>query len=317
MSQPYFILIDGHAVIYRAYHAFKELSTSQGLLINASYGFTKILLTVIRNFRPEYVAVAFDHPTPTFRHEQFVGYKAHREEMPDDLKPQIQIVKDIVTVLNIPQFELAGFEADDVIGTLACQARELQTPEVMTMIVTGDRDSFQLVDDKVHIWMAARNKFQKDTEYDPAAVKDKMGVWPRQIVDLKALMGDASDNIPGVTGIGEKTATKLIQAFDTVEALYAVLDQPEQLAALPADQQALLKKGVVEKLLTGRAQAVMSKSLATIKCDVPLKLDLPACRINSYDKDKAVQLFTELEFKSLVPLLPADEFELGVQSALF
>jgi DNA polymerase-1 len=154
-----FILIDGHAVIYRAYHAFKELSTPEGVLVNAVYGFSRALLTVIREFSPEYIAVTFDHAKPTFRHADYLGYKLTREAMPDDLRPQVDLIKEVVTSFNIPQFELAGYEADDLIGTLARQIKE--DKEMKVIIVTGDRDSFQLVDDQVHVWMQGRPPFSK------------------------------------------------------------------------------------------------------------------------------------------------------------
>jgi DNA polymerase I len=317
--QPnYFVLIDGHALIYRAYHAFPGLTTSQGVLVNAVYGFTRTLLTAIRDFQPVYLAVAFDHPKTTFRHPAFENYKANRVEMPDDLKPQIQIVKDVVTALNMPRFELEGFEADDLIGTLSYQAaQQAHTPThegLVTMIITGDRDAFQLVDQDVRVWMPGRGKGSLDTEYDREGVKARMDVYPEQIIDLKALMGDASDNIPGVKGIGEKTAIKLLQTFGTVDALY------ERVAALQEGTVAtdeVVKGSVLTKLAADKDAAFMSRQLATIDRQVPIELDLEACRVCTYDKDKATKLLTELNFKSLVPLLPADEFELGIQTALF
>jgi DNA polymerase-1 len=311
-----FMLIDGHALIYRAYHAFPGLSTSQGVLVNAVYGFTRILLTAIRDFRPEYIAVTFDHPKPTFRHEAFVEYKANRVEMPDDLKPQIEIVKEVVGALNIPKFELPGYEADDLIGTLTLQAKSTQTPAgraVHSLIVTGDRDAFQLVDETTHVWMPGRGKGSVDTEYDAVGVKVKMGVAPEGIIEIKALMGDSSDNIPGVKGIGEKGAVKLIQTFGTVEKIYEVLENGQ----LSDEEAAVLKGALREKLIAGKAEAFMSRQLATIDRHVPIELNLDACRVSEYDKEKATELFHQFDFKSLVSLLPQDEFELGVQDALF
>src|SRR5258708_1133777 len=167
----HFILIDGHALIYRAYHAFTDLSTSSGQLVNAVYGFSRILLTVMSDLSPEYIAVTFDHPQPTFRHAEYDGYKATRAEMPEDLRPQIDIIKKVVTAFNIPQFVLPGYEADDLIGTLATQIQKhCKDQDVLTIIVTGDRDAFQLVNDCVHVWMPARNKQGGDIEYDTEAV---------------------------------------------------------------------------------------------------------------------------------------------------
>ncbi len=312
--QRTFILIDGHALIYRAYHAFTDLTTSQGQPINAVYGFSRILLTVIRDFHPEYIAVTFDTHAPTFRHAEYVGYKSSRPEMPEDLRPQIDIIKRVVMAFNIPQFELPGYEADDLIGTLSCQIKT-QFTDLLTVIVTGDRDAFQLVDDdRVHVWMPGRGKFSKDKEYDEKAVFEKMGVKPSQIIDLKALMGDASDCIPGVKGIGEKTAVKLIAEFGSVDHVYEMLVQPEKLSD---EQRKLFTPSVVKKLAEGQQDAVMSKQLATIDCVSPITLELESCRMATYKKEDVTKLFEELEFESLLKMLPADDFELDVQEALF
>ncbi len=307
----HFVLIDGHALIYRAYHAFRDLTTSKGQLVNAVYGFSRILLTVMQDLEPVYIAVTFDHPRPTFRHADYLGYKENRAEMPDDLKPQVDVIKQVVTAFNIPQFEAAGFEADDLIGTLSRQVSE-QRPDLLTIIVTGDRDAFQLVDDKVHVWMPSRTKGVPDIEYDADGVVKKMGVRPDQIIDLKALMGDASDCIPGVKGIGEKTAVKLIQEFGTVEKIYEAL-QSEKIVS----EHNMLTSGLIKKLAEGQQDAVLSQQLATIDRNVPITLEMEKCKMASYDKDAVIALFEELEFNSLLRLLPADEFEQDVQAALF
>jgi DNA polymerase-1 len=174
MSEDTFVLIDGHALIYRAYHAFRDLSTSSGLFVNAVYGFSRILLTVIRELEPEYIAAAFDHPKPTFRHAEYLGYKSNRPEMPADLQPQVEWIKKVVTAFNIPQFELPGYEADDLIGTMSTQIQAAANhPNLKVIIVTGDRDAFQLVNDRCHVWMPGRGKESMDKEYDAAAVQEK------------------------------------------------------------------------------------------------------------------------------------------------
>lgn len=319
--QPYFLIIDGHALIYRAYHAFPDLTTPSGQLANAVYGFTRHVLTAIREYKPEYLAVTFDHRKPTFRHADFEGYKANRVKMPDDLIPQIDMIKDVVTKLNFPLFELEGYEADDLIGTLTTQLIALNEKEktnVMGLIVTGDRDSFQLVNDTTHVWLPGRTKQQVDTEYDWDGVCQRMQVCPDQIVDLKALMGDASDNIPGVPGVGEKTAIKLLQTFGNLEALYQVVEGDEAASAkFSAEQLAVLKETLKTKLLAGKESALMSQKLARIDRDVPISLDLEACRVCAYDKQGAKALLESLGFKSLISALPADEFELDIQAALF
>lgn len=308
-----FLLIDGHAVIYRAFYAFPGLTDTQGRMINAVYGFTRIILTAIRDFRPEYIAVTFDSHAPTFRHENFTEYKANRAEMPDDLKPQIEIIKQVVEALNIPQFAIPGYEADDIIGTISKILEQPGQPgqqgKLLTIIVTGDRDTLQLVDEDTHVWMPGRGKNQTDREYDVAAATEKMGVPPSQLVDLKALMGDTSDNIPGVKGIGPKTAIALIKQFGSLDALYQALEDGTALAGL--------RSAMVDKLLAEKAQAYMSQGLARIDCSVPLEFVLHDCTVNGYDKGKVVELFSQLEFRSLVPLLPPDAFETSVQEALF
>jgi DNA polymerase I len=315
-----FVLIDGHALIYRAFHAFQDLTTPEGVPINAVYGFCRILLTVIRELQPEYILVAFDHAKPTFRHSEFLGYKANRVEMPAELPPQIDKIKEIVTAFNIPQFELAGYEADDLIGTLVRQIEERpenKQPQIMTLIVTGDRDAFQLVSDKTHVWMPGRSKPVRttDMEYDPAGVEKKMGVRPDQIVDLKSLMGDASDNIPGVKGIGEKTAVKLIQHFGTMKEIYETIEREQLL--ISSSKHEILKGNVLKKLAEGYQDAVMSQKLAQIDQYSPITLELDHCRLAAYRKDDVIKIFEELHFTSLMSSLPADEFELEVQGALF
>lgn len=310
-TRPVFLLIDGHAVIYRAFYGFPGLTNSAGQLANAVFGFSRILLTALRDFSPEYIAVTFDNRAATFRHTDFAAYKANRAEMPAELQPQIDMVKQVVTALNIPQFEVPGFEADDLIGTISRIVGEAaHQPQVATIIVTGDRDTFQLVDANTHVWLPARNKDQAPTEYDADGVVAKMGVCPEQIVDLKALMGDSSDNIPGVKGIGPKTAVTLVKQFGTVDALYAALEAHE-----PAAEA--LSAGIKGKLLADKENALMSRSLATIQRTVPLDFSLNACRMCEYNKEAITQLFQEWGFKSLIGSLPADEFQTSVQAALF
>jgi DNA polymerase I len=299
------MLVDAHAIIYRAYFAFPPLNTADGTLVNAAFGFTRILLTAIRDVAPMHIAVVFDHPTPTFRHKEYTEYKAHREKMPDDLQPQVQLVKDVVDALNIPRFEMSGYEADDLIGTLSTQA---SAQSIKTVIVTGDRDLFQLVNELIHVWLPGKGN-KSDEEYDRERVQKKMEVFPEQVVDLKALMGDSSDNIPGVTGIGQKTATKLIAEFGSLEALYQAIESGQS--------HPLLKGAVLAKLQTGKEQAFLSQRLATIATNAPITLDIDACQVTGYNKEQAVDLFQRYEFRSLVGLLPNDEFESGVQEALF
>ncbi len=305
-----FVILDGHAIIYRAYHAFKDLSDPTGQPINAVYGFARILLKVINDYDPKYIAVAFDHKNgKSKRVADFEKYKAQRPPMPDDLISQVAIIKDLVAAFNIPQFEIDGFEADDLLGTIADEVKKQKS--VQTIIVTGDKDILQLVDDnKTHVFIPGRGRFSKDREYDEAGVLQRLGVTPAQVPDLKALMGDPSDNIPGVKGVGEKTATKLIQEFKTLENVYKTVET--QSAEEPVITGAVLKKLVADKDM-----AFLSKKLATILHDAPVDFELEKCVTKNYDKDRVSELFEKYSFNSLKGLLPKDEFEEAVQDALF
>lgn len=309
MSRKKFLLVDAHALIYRAYYAIPNLTDPNGNLVNAVYGFSKMVLNAISYFEPEYAAVCFDHPKPTFRHKRFDGYKAQRAKMPDDLIPQIQIIKEVVEALGIPKFEIEGFEADDLIGTVNCKVEDMDH-QLLTIIVTGDQDAFQLVDNDTHIWMPARGKQKGDIEYDSAMVEKKLGITPQQVIDLKALMGDHSDNIPGIKGVGPKTAVTLIQRFGTIEKIY------DFLAKNPSGDQ-LIKGALLTKLIDGQESAFLSKELATIECEAPINFNLENCRVTTYDKNKVIEIFKTLNFKSLIGTLPQDAFEASVQEALF
>lgn len=278
------VLVDGHALFHRAFHAMPPLTTSKGELVNAVFGFTSMLLRVLADIKPEYAVVAFDTKAPTFRHTQYTAYKAHRIAAPEEMHQQLPRIKEVVTALNIPIFVLEGYEADDIIGTLAKQAINLEVD-----IVTGDRDALQLVN--IHIKTYMPGKSLSDIQiYDGKRFEEKYGFKPIQLIDFKALVGDQSDNIPGVMGIGEVTATKLIQEFGSLEEIYKNLDKiPEK---------------VSKKLAEDSENAAMSKELATIDTAVPIQLDLNKCILADYDHQKAIKLFEELEFKSLINRLP-------------
>ncbi|MFZ1721918.1 MAG: 5'-3' exonuclease H3TH domain-containing protein [Microgenomates group bacterium] len=319
-----FVLFDGHALIYRAYHAFPPLTDPSGMMVNAVFGFSKILLTTIRDLAPQHLAVAFDHKSKTKRSETYKEYKAQRPEMPDDLKPQIELIKEVVQVLNIPQFIEPGFEADDIIGTISTQlsdeSKAVETgkkgQQFLTSIVTGDKDLFQLVDEYTHVLVPARDKNQQGLiEYDQAGVERKMSVRANQIIDLKALMGDQSDNIPGVKGVGAKTAVALLKQYQTLDALYEAVSIVDGQGQSP--DHPLLKGAVLKKLIADKKMAYLSQELVTIDRSVTVPFDIEKCILSSYDKSKAVNLFTALNFKSVLPLLPKDSFELAVQNALF
>lgn len=282
------LLIDGHSLAFRAYHALPvTMATRSGEPTNATFGFFSMLLNTLREQQPDYVAVAFDVGR-TFRHEQFADYKGTRERMPDDLRLQVTRIQEIVQALNMPIFTREGYEADDVLGTLARQA---EAQGVDTTIVTGDRDIVQVVSDHTSVLTSGR-KFSDTIIYTPETVRERWGLAPQQLIDLKALLGDTSDNVPGVKGVGEKGATDLIQTYGSVDGVYQHLDQ-------------ITAKRTREALQAGRESAYLSRRLVTIVTDVPgIVLDLAACRVQDYDQEKVTELFRQLEFRTLVDRLP-------------
>lgn len=277
------VLIDGHAMIHRAYHSVPEtLTTKSGEVVNATFGFTNMLIKALGDVKPDYIAVTFDLPTPTFRHQQFAPYKAHRPTLPDNMRPQFGRIREVVAAFGIPIYEKDGFEADDVLGTLSVQATQ---QGVNTLILTGDMDTLQLVNDHVQV-MTAKRGISEVFIYDEDAVKARYGFDPQKLPDFKGLMGDKSDNIPGVAGIGEKTASKLLADYGDLEGVLSHIDE------LKPKEQKLLRD------TTDLAR--QSKYLATIVLDVPVQLDLAACRIGNIHFDKLLPLLRELEFRSLV-----------------
>jgi len=284
------IIIDSNSIIHRAFHALPPLTTKKGELVNAIYGFLLVFFKAIKEFQPDFIAAVFDYPAPTFRHKKYKEYKAKRPPAPEELYQQIPKVKEILKGFNVPIFEKEGFEADDIIGTISHLAPKKQViPEIETIILSGDLDTLQLVDKKTKIYLL--RKGVKDTIlYDEEKVKEKyLGLSSEQIVDLKALKGDPSDNIPGVSGIGEKTALKLIKEFGNLENLYQNLD--------------FLQPKLKEILFNQKEQAFFSKMLAQVRTDVPLDFNLRKCRWGKYDREKITQIFKSLEFHSLIERL--------------
>ncbi len=293
-------LLDGHSIAHRAFYALPMLTNSDGEYTNAVFGFTKMLLSLKDEKSPEYLAVAFDKEGKTFRHEEYEEYKADRKETPDELKPQFDKIKKALQVLNIPTFEKEGYEADDLIGTMAKQANE-QGMEVV--IVTGDRDVLQLVNEKTSV-LYTRRGIKDRVFYDLEKVKEDYELDPEQLIDMKGLMGDSSDNIPGVPGIGEKTATKLLKKYPDLETILENIDE-------------ISGKKRKENLRKYSEQAKMSKNLGLIDVEVPLEFDLEACCWGGYEENEVYEYFAELEFNSLLDrfesdrkTLSADEFNL-------
>jgi DNA polymerase-1 len=280
------ILIDAHSLIYRAFFALPPMSTTAGAVTNAVYGFTSMLALVLAS-RPEFAAAAFDVGKPTFRSLEYAEYKLGRKPMPDDLRPQFALVKRVLESLTIPTYEVEGFEADDVIGTLARKAEE---QGLSVTIVSGDLDCLQLVTDSVEALVPKRG-ITDTFVYGPPEVRQRYGFEPAQLIDYKALRGDTSDNIPGVPGVGDKTAAQLIQQFGSIEALLDRLDE--------------LKEGRVKTSLREHADQVrLGKRMVTIRRDVDVDLDLDRSRWLRYDYDGARQVFDDLEFRQLLARIP-------------
>ncbi len=287
------VIIDANALIHRSFHALPPLTTKKGELVNAVYGFTSILLRVLKELKPDYIVTAFDLPKPTFRHLEYKEYKATRPKTPDELCQQFSKVKKVVQAFDIPIFEKEGFEADDIIGTITKKTGK----DIEDIVVTGDLDTLQLVDANTKVYTLKRG--MTDTViYDEKAVWERYGLKPEQLLDFKGLRGDPSDNIPGVPGVGEKTAIYLLKKFKTIENLYKKLEKGET-----KDITETLK----EKLLDNKNQAIFSKKLATIRCDVPIKFNLEDCRVETYSHQKVVKLFQEFDFKSLINRLPSQQ----------
>ncbi len=303
MDKKRLIIIDSNAVIHRAFHALPPLTTKKGELVNAIYGFLLVFFKAIKEFQPDFVVATFDFPAPTFRHEKYKLYKATRKKAPQELYDQIPKIKEILESFNIQIFKKQGFEADDLIGTISKTAPKKQIlPEIETIILTGDLDALQLVDKNTKVY--ALRKGLKDTVlYDKEKVKEKYdGLIPEDLVDYKGLRGDPSDNIPGVPGVGEKTAIFLIKEFGTLENLYEELEQNSEKAGK-------IKESLRKKLLDYKEQAFISKMLAEINQNVPIEFDLEKCRWPGYNKDRVVHLFKNYEFRTLIDRLPNNALE--------
>ncbi|HEY3373823.1 MAG TPA: DNA polymerase I [Candidatus Aquicultor sp.] len=278
------ILIDGNSLVYRAFFALPTtLTNSKGQVTNAAYGFTSMLIKLLKDEKPDVVIAAFDRAAPTFRHEEFEEYKAHRAPAPNELISQFPVVKSILKALNIPIFEMDGFEADDILATLASRA---EAEDDTVFVVTGDRDAFQLVDDHIKI-MTTRKGISDIVVYDREKVEEKYGVTPEQVVDYLALKGDPSDNIPGVPGIGEKTAAKLIQQYGNLENILDNLDSIEN-------------KRWREMLSEHIDEARLSKRLATMERDVPIEVNYDECLLGNWNEEEIRAVFSDLEFFSLL-----------------
>jgi DNA polymerase-1 len=272
------LAVDGMAFVYRAYYAVPPMSNQSGLHTNAVYGFVRLLQKMLIEIVPEYVVVAFDTKEPTFRHKQFEAYKAQRPPMPDELVEQLPWIKEYVKTLNIACLEYPGYEADDVLATLAVRAEE---QDIHTLIATGDKDLCQLVNESIGILQAG---FNRHDVYDTAAVTMRFGVRPDQIVDYLAMVGDAADNVPGIEGIGPKTAARLLQQYETLDNVFAHTDE--------------LKGRLQERIIQGRETVERFRDLLRITVDVPVQEHLDEMQLRQPDADKLSSLREYLNFRS-------------------
>jgi DNA polymerase-1 len=279
------VLIDGNAILHRAYHAIPRLTAKGGEPINAVYGFVSMLLRIIQDLKPTHIAVAFDRKEPTFRHIEYKAYQAQRPVMHEDLSSQFEKTRKVLDAIGIPTFSLAGYEADDIIGTLASYAAKSKHKRIEeVVIVTGDRDILQLVTDKVKVYLPIKG-LSESKLMGINDVKEKMGVEPKLIPDYKALVGDPSDNYPGVTGIGPKTAIDLLNKYPSVKGIYKNLESVPQPIRM--------------KLDSGKESAALSHKLATIVTDVKLDIDFDKLDKWKLDSAKVLNLFAEIGFKTL------------------
>jgi len=279
------VILDGHAIIHRAFHAIQPLNTSSGELVNAVFGFTSMLLNILEIEKPDYIAIAFDRKGKTFRHHADANYKATRKKTAPELIGQIGRIYEIARAFSIPIFSENGFEADDILGGI-CE--KVKAEDLHVVVVSGDRDLLQLVNEKVSVHDLSGG-YRKSVNFNPEAVEKKYGFPPKFIPDFKGLAGDASDNLKGVEGIGEKTATSLIQEFGSLEKIYENLEK--------------IKPTVQAKLEKNQENAFLSKRLATIRCDAQIEWQLEDCRLNDFDREKVLGLFEDLEFHSLIKRL--------------
>lgn len=289
MENKKFLVIDGNSIMNRAYYGLMRLNMTSSVLnihTNALYAFLNIYWMTLDKFKPDFVVVSFDLKAPTFRHEMYKEYKGTRHAMPDELKEQMPVIKEILTAMNVPIIEKEGYEADDILGTIA---KKNEKNNIFTYILTGDRDSFQLISDLTSVIMPSNKPGKTEyTVYNPEKLNEKYGIKPCQVIEVKALMGDASDNIPGVKGVGEKTAYSLIQKYDNIKSIYDNIDNID------------ITQKIKEKLLNDKDMANLSHTLATIDINTPIEIDYNKAVLTDINKEKVYKLFKDLEFNKFL-----------------
>ncbi|MBI2465237.1 hypothetical protein HYV64_03780 [Candidatus Shapirobacteria bacterium] len=309
------VIVDGHAIAHRAYHSIPPL-TSNGQPVNAIYGFYSMILSALDTLKPKYLIVCLDSPGPNFRNEEFVGYRAQRKPADVDLKTQLPLLPKTLESAGISHYSMGGFEADDLIATITKKSlrRHKKGKKIITQvtIITGDKDLMQLVDDKVNLFVPVQG-LSVTKVYDSEAVKERLGVNPNQVVDLKALMGDQSDNYPGIEGIGPKTATDLLTKYRTLDNIYSALEKSSE-----------IKDTVKSKLLKDKENAYLSQKLASLVTNIPLKFTLRSAKLLPGTYLSLEKLFAEYNFKSLLsrirrrhPQKPPQPVSTSTQTTLF
>ncbi|MCX7778826.1 MAG: hypothetical protein N2259_01105 [Patescibacteria group bacterium] len=278
-----FIILDGNSLLHRAWHALPRLTTKSGEVVNAIYGFTLVFLKILKELKPDYLAVTFDSKGPTFRHQDFQEYKAKRVKQPEEFYAQIPRLKELLESFKIKFLEIPGYEADDLIASLKLK---IQKAKLRMIIISSDFDLLQLVDEKTTVCLLKKGVSEM-TLYNEKTIQEKFGLTPQQLIDYKALRGDPSDNIPGVKGIGEKTALALIQKFGSLENLYQNLEKIDS-------------EKIKNLLIKNKEQAFLAKKLVTIKRDLKIDLSLEDLKLKEPDKEKVKKIFQNLEFKSLL-----------------
>ena len=287
------LILDSNSLLNRAFYAIPPLTNSEGIHTNAVYGFTNMLFKMKEEIKPDYIVAAFDRKGPTFRHKEFEEYKAGRKKMPPELAEQFPLIKEVLNLLAINIYEIDGFEADDIIGTLAKFA---ESNGIEVFIVTGDRDALQLASDNINV-VITKKGVTETAVYNREAFEAEFGVTPTQYIDVKGLMGDKSDNIPGVPGVGEKTAFKLISTYGSMEGVLSNINE-------------ISGKKLKENLETYSEQAIFSKKLATIMTEVPIEFDLEDIKSQeNYNREELKKLFFKLQMKSLLAKLPGEDLE--------
>jgi DNA polymerase I len=297
------LLIDSNSLIHRAFHALPSLTNKKGDQLGAVYGFLLVFFRAIKDLNPYFIAAAFDVKGPTFRHKEFKLYKAQRPKMPSELSQQIPKIKKTLESFGVPIFEKKGFEADDIIGTIAKKInKEKDSFKTEVIIMSGDKDLFQLIDSDIKVY-GLRKGVKDIIIYDEEKIREKyQGLRPNQLVDFKGLRGDPSDNIVGVPGIGDKTGIKLIKEFEYLEVMYESLERETQ-------KTKNINQKIKEKLLCYKEQAFLSKKLVQIKCDVPIAFELEKCKFGRYDKEGVEKVLKEFEFNSLIKKIPDLKFQ--------